>query len=84
MGLQETVNRTRYIVGGSDTTHQPKRKLGDVVILVDALKILTLLYGREKINSNFYSSSPKTAEAFFSSPYGFELQSSLGFPGFNP
>jgi hypothetical protein len=80
MGLQQTVNRTRYIVGGSEMTQEPKRKLGDVVILIDAFKILMFLYGREKVNSNLYTRFRTTAEAFFSPPYPFELQTLLGFP----
>jgi hypothetical protein len=50
--------------------------------MVDAIKILKILYG-EKMNIEFYANYTSTAEAFFSMPYTVELQTVLGFPSIN-
>jgi hypothetical protein len=83
LGLQETVNQTRYtILKSFNVTPEPKRKLGDIGILIDALKILKVLYGN-KVDATFYPRYTKTAEAFFSMPYPYDLQRTLGFPSMN-
>jgi len=69
-----------YIIGPAhNETHNPRRKLGDVILEDDAIDIVQTLYSRVS-GPRMYDTHKTLLEKYFSPPYSVSLHEKLGFP----
>ena len=69
-----------HIMSDPDRTQKPKRKLGDTVLLSDAIGFLQFTVNMRVFNQFAYHEFPDLMKRLFNPPYSPLLQQRLGFP----